>query len=83
MVLRLAVESLLLYGTEGVGECQNLSRRFTQHNSVGGGSHGTADPMYQPYFLAGYIYGMGHLSQLQRESLEGKWKRYVISLINC
>ena len=38
--------------------------------------------MYQPYFLAGYICGMGHLSQLQRESLEGKWKRYVTSVIN-
>ena len=69
-------------GRTYIGECLNLSRRFNQHNSVGGGSHGTADSMYQPYFLAGCICGMGHLSQLQRESLEGKWKRYVTSVIN-
>ena len=65
-----------------IGQCVNLSKRFYKHNSTGGGSKGTADPRYQPYFLAGYICGMGHLTKAERETLEGRWHRYVAMEIN-
>jgi predicted GIY-YIG superfamily endonuclease len=65
-----------------IGQCVNLSKRFYKHNSTGGGSKGTADPRYQPYFLAGYICGMGHLTKAERETLERRWQRYEGMEIN-
>ena len=62
---------------DNIGQCVNLSKRFYKHNSTGGGSQGTLDPRYQPYFIAGYICGMGYLVKTERETLEGNWQRYV------
>ena len=56
-----------------IGQCVNLSKRFYEHNITGGGSQGTSDPRYEPYFIAGYIYGMSHLVKTERETLEGNW----------
>ena len=59
-----------------VGETKNIDTRFKQHNS-GYGAVGTADPMYRPYCMAGYICGMSHVTPSGRMALERRWKQCI------
>jgi predicted GIY-YIG superfamily endonuclease len=59
-----------------IGETENLAVRFYEHNT-GYGSKGTRDAVFRPYALAGYICGMGHMTDSERMSLERRWR------INC
>ncbi|KAL7538852.1 hypothetical protein ACHAXR_012264, partial [Thalassiosira sp. AJA248-18] len=58
-----------------IGQTQNISTRFSQHNS-GRGAEGTADPYYRPYCVAAYICGLSHMDKVDREILEHRWKVY-------
>ena len=58
-----------------IGQTQNISTRFAQHNS-GRGAEGTADPYYRPYCVAAYICGLSHMEKADREALEHRWKVY-------
>ena len=39
-------------------------------------SRGTTDPIYRPYFVAGYICGLGDFTKVQRRALEQQWQQY-------
>jgi len=39
---------------------------------------GTAEPQYRPYAVAAYICGMPHIDKRGRESLEQRWKKFII-----
>jgi len=58
-----------------VGETTNIIRRLQKHNS-GYASRGTTDPIYRPYFVAGYICGLGDFTKVQRRTLEQQWQQY-------
>ena len=66
-------------GRTYIGQTINISRRLTEHNS-GYGADGTTNPIYRPYAVAGYICGLNNFSKVQREALEGRWKRYCENL---
>ena len=39
---------------------------------------GTAEPQYRPYAVAAYICGMPHIEKRGRESLEQRWKKFIL-----
>ena len=46
-----------------------------QHNS-GSGSSSTNNIRYQPWAVAAYICGLGHMSKVECMGLEQRWKLY-------
>ena len=39
---------------------------------------GTAEPQYRPYAVAAYICRMPHIDKRGRESLEQRWKKFIL-----
>ena len=64
-------------GRTYVGQSKNISRRLKEHNK-GWGAMGTAEPQYRPYAVAAYICGMPHIDKRGRESLEQRWKKFIV-----
>jgi hypothetical protein len=64
-------------GRTYVGQTKNISLRLKEHNK-GWGAMGTAEPQYRPYAVAAYIFGMPHIDKRGRESLEQRWKKFIL-----
>jgi len=64
-------------GRTYVGQTKNISRRLKEHNK-GWGAMGTAEPQYRPYAVAAYMCGMPHIDKRGRESLEQRWKKFIV-----
>ena len=64
-------------GRTYVGQSKNISRRLKEHNK-GWGAMGTAEPQYRPYAVAAYMCGMPHIDKRGRESLEQRWKKFIL-----
>jgi predicted GIY-YIG superfamily endonuclease len=64
-------------GRTYVGQSKNISRRLKEHNK-GWGAMGTAEPQYRPYTVAAYMCGMPHIDKRGRESLEQRWKKFIL-----
>lgn len=64
-----------------VGETTNIVRRLQNHNS-GYGARGTTDPIYRPYFVAGYICGLGDFTKKERQALERRWQQYNLWMLS-
>ena len=62
-----------------IGQTKCLSQRLMQHNS-GSGSLSTENIKYRPWAVAAYICGLGHMSKIERMSLESRWKVHVQNL---
>jgi len=58
-----------------IGECEDLTKRMTDHNG-GHGSFGTSNPSQRPFYPAGFISGLGHCDKAGRLSLESHWRYY-------
>ena len=62
-----------------IGETKCLSQRLMKHNS-GSGSLSTENLKYRPWAVAAYICGLGHMTKVERMSLERRWKVHVQNL---
>lgn len=59
-----------------IGQTKCLSQRLLKHNG-GHGAKGTEDIRLRPWALAGFICGLGHMTKIERMSLECSWKLAV------
>ena len=58
-----------------IGQTQNLSQRFRQHQS-GHGAVGTERAEDRPFYVAAYITGLIHYNTTKRMALESQWQHY-------
>lgn len=59
-----------------IGQTKCLSQRLLKHNGDHG-AKGTEDIRLRPWALAGFICGLGHMTKIERMSLERSWKLAV------
>jgi hypothetical protein len=64
-------------GRTYVGQTKNISRHLKEHIK-GWGAMGAAEPQYRPYAVAAYICGMPHIDKWGRETLEQRWKKFIL-----
>ena len=62
-----------------IGQTKCICQRLIQHNSDTG-SLSTENIRYRPWAVAAYICGLGHMTKIERMSLEQRWKNLVQNL---
>ena len=63
-----------------IGQTKNISQRFRQHQS-GHGARGTERLEDRPFYVAAYITGLIHYTNVKRMSLESQWQYYRDRLV--
>lgn len=64
-----------------IGQTQRIRKRLVAHNS-GNGAFGTKSPLLPPFYIAGFISGFEYYNKDYLLTLETKWRRHRMALVD-